>query len=97
MAESREVGDEVVGGEVGGGEEVLLVAKVFLDAVDDELVGEAAGLGALAAVGGAASQRFGGEALSGVGDAEGAMDEDFEFGRGGCATCWASPAANRVR
>ena len=49
-------------------------------AVDEELIGQAAGLGALAAVGGAAAEGFGCEALAGVGDAECAVDEHFQRG-----------------
>lgn len=42
------------------------------------MIGHATGLGALATVGAAAAEGFGGEALAGVGDAESAVDEDFE-------------------
>ena len=68
-ADGGEVEDEVVGGEVLRGEEVGLVAEVFVVAIEDEVVGEAAGLGALAAVGGATAERFACQALAGVGDA----------------------------
>jgi hypothetical protein len=81
-AEFDEAGDFFDGGEVLGGEEVAFVAEIDEVAVDDHLVGHATGLGALAAVGAAAAEGFGGEALAGVSDAEGAVDEDFqgEFG-----------------
>lgn len=75
-----ELGDEVDGGEVLGGEEVAVFAHVFFLAVDDEFVGHAAGLGAFATVGGALAEGFGSEALAGVGDAEGAVDEHLERG-----------------
>ena len=77
-AEFDEAGDFFDGGEVLRGEEVAFVAEVDEGTVDDHLIGHATGLGALAAVGAAAAEGFGGEALAGVGDAEGAMDEDFE-------------------
>ena len=72
-----EVGDEVNGGEVLGGEEVAVLAHFFELAVDDEFIRHAAGLRAFAAVGGTLTEGFGGEALSGVGDAEGAVDKNF--------------------
>ena len=59
-------------------EEVAAVAEGDLDAVGDQIVGEAAGLGAFAAVGGAAAEGFAGEALAGIGDAEGTVDENFQ-------------------
>jgi hypothetical protein len=81
-AEFDEAGDFFDGGEVLGGEEVAFVAEVDEGTVDDHLIGHATGLGALATVGAASAEGFGGEALAGVGDAEGAVDEDFqgEFG-----------------
>lgn len=78
-----EVWDEVYGGEVLRGEEVAVLAEVFWLAIDEDFVGHAASLGAFAAVCGALAEAFGGEALAGVGDAEGAVDEDFERGGGG--------------
>ena len=77
-AEFDEAGDFLDGGEVLRGEEVALVSQVAQFTIDDHLVRHAAGLGALAAVGAAAAEGFGGEALAGVGDAEGAVDEDFQ-------------------
>ena len=73
-----EVGEHLEAGEVLGAEEVAFVAEGHLHAVRDEIVGQAAGLGAFAAVGGAAAERLAGEALAGVGDAECAVDEDFQ-------------------
>ena len=70
--------DAVVGGEVLRAEEVGSVAEVAAGAVDDEVVGHAAGLGALAAIGAAAAECFAGEALAAVGDAECAVDEDLD-------------------
>ena len=82
-----ELRDEVDGGEVLGAEEVAVLAEVLDFSIDEDFVGHAAGLGAFAAVCGALAEGFAGEALAGVGDAEGSMDEDFDgrcgFGRGG--------------
>lgn len=75
-----EVGDEVDGGEVLGGKEVAVLAHLFLFAINDELVGHATGLCAFAAIGGALAEGFGGQALAGVGNAESAVNEDFERG-----------------
>ena len=82
-AEAHQVGQDVEAGEVLRAEEVAAAAEVDLPAVGDEVVGHAAGLGAFAAVGGAAAERLGGEALAGVGDAERAVDEDLELDGGG--------------
>ena len=48
-----EVWDEIDGGEILRGEEVAVLSEVLGDAIDDDFVGHAAGLGALAAVRGA--------------------------------------------
>ncbi len=77
-AERDELGDLLDGGEILRGEQVAFVAEVAEFTIDDHLIGHTAGLGAFAAVGAAATERFGGEALAGVGDAEGTVDEDFE-------------------
>ncbi len=78
-----EIRDKIDGGEVLWGEEVAVLAEITGFPIDNDLVGHAAGLGAFAAVGGALAEAFRGEALAGVGDAEGAVDEDFE-GSGKC-------------
>ncbi len=62
-------------------EQIPLVAEIFVAAVADELVGEPAGLGALAAVGAPAAERLAREALAGVGHAERSVDEDLELER----------------
>ena len=77
-AGAHEVGQHVEAGEILRAEQVAAVAERHLFAVGNEIVGQAAGLGAFAAVGGAAAERFAGEALAGVGDAERAVDEDLE-------------------
>ena len=77
-AGADEVGEDVETGEVLRTEEVAAVAEIDLLAVGDKVVGKPAGLGAFAAVGGAAAERLAGEALAGVGDAEGAVDEDLQ-------------------
>ena len=79
-AGADEVGDEVDGGEVLWAEEVAVFAEVAGDAIDDDFVGHAACLCAFAAVCGALAEGFAGEALAGVGDAECAVDEDFQRG-----------------
>ena len=76
-AGADQVVDQVVGGQVLRGEEVGLVPQLAAGAVDDQLVREPAGLGALAAVGRPPAQGLAGQALAGVGDAEGAVDEDL--------------------
>ena len=50
-------------------QEILHVPKVTILAVTNELVRQAAGLGALAAIGAAAAERLARQALAGVGDA----------------------------
>ena len=77
-AAGDESGDFPDGSEVLRGEEVVFVPEGGGCAVNNQLIRHATSLGALAAVGAALSEGFAGEALAGVGDAEGAMDEDFE-------------------
>ena len=84
-AGAGQLGDHVVGGKVLRAEEIGFIAEVADRAVDDEVVRQSAGLGALAAVGAAPAERFAGEALAAVGHAEGAMDEDFDRQIGGRA------------
>ena len=65
-------------------EQILGIAEIVLLAVEDEVVGQAAGLRALAAVGAAAAPGLARETLAAVGDAEGAMHKDLDLhGRGG--------------
>jgi hypothetical protein len=61
-----------------GAEQVAAVTEIDFLAVGDEVVRETAGLGAFAAVGGAAAEGFAGEALAGIRDAESAVDEDLQ-------------------
>lgn len=82
-ASLREIEDEVVGGKILRGEEIGFIAEVFHFAIDDKIVGEAAGLGTLATIGTAAAEGFAGEALAGISDAEGAVNEDFHGEDGG--------------
>ena len=74
-----ELGDLVDAREVLGGKQITLVAEIAGLAIDDEFVGHAAGLGTLAAVRAALTERLAREALPRVGDAEGAMYESLEF------------------
>ena len=59
-----DLGDVVEGGEVAGGEEVAGLVEGFDAAIDEHFVFQAAGLGALAAIRGAAAPGFRGEALA---------------------------------
>lgn len=77
-----DLGDELNGGEVAGGEQIAGIGEGAFDAIDQQFIRQAAGLGALATVGAAATPGFGGKALAGVSDAERAVDEDFEIGVG---------------
>ena len=77
-----DLGDEVEGGEVAGGEQIAGIGEGAFDAIDQEIIRQATGLGALAAVGAAAAPGFGRKALAGVSDAERAVDENFEVGVG---------------
>ena len=63
---------------LGKGKTGSLVAEVALHAVDDEFVGQAAGLGAFAAVRAALAKGLAGEALAGVGDTQRAVNEDLK-------------------
>ena len=70
----------VVGGQIVRAERIGaagVVAKRL--AVADHLVGQAAGLGALAAIGAAPAERQACQTLARVADAQRAVDEDFEF------------------
>lgn len=73
-----ELGDEIDGGEILRREQVAFFAQIAELAIDDELVGHSARLSAFATVGGALPERFGGEALPRIRDAERAVNEDFE-------------------
>ena len=77
-AGADQVGHDFDAGEVLRGEEIGLVTEVADHAVDHEFVRQAAGLGAFAAVGRAATERFARQALAGISDAERAVDEDLE-------------------
>ncbi|OQB92401.1 MAG: hypothetical protein BWX86_01839 [Verrucomicrobia bacterium ADurb.Bin122] len=82
-AEAHELGQQVDAGEVLRAEQVFAVAERDELPIAEELVRQAAGLGALAAVGGAAAERLAREALAGVGHAEGAVHEDLQRERRG--------------
>ncbi len=70
--------------EIARREQIARVAQRLRLAIHHQFVRQPAGLGALAAVGAASAPGFRGKALAGIGDAERAVDEDFEFaiGRG---------------
>jgi hypothetical protein len=98
-AGAHEVGQHVEAGEILRAEQVAAVAEVNLPAVGDEIVGQAAGLGAFAAVGGAAAERLAGEALAGIGHAERAVHENLQRQRrpGRWRACAARMAAISLR
>ena len=76
-----EVGDHLDTCQVLRGKQVGLVTEVAHHSVDHELIGKAAGLGAFAAIGRTTAKGFTRQALAGVGDTEGAVDEDLEIER----------------
>src|SRR5262249_10141631 len=84
-AGADEVGEEVVSREILGREEVGAVAEVARSVVDDHLIGETTSLRALPAIGAASAERFAGQALAAVGDAERPVHEDLERDVGGGA------------
>ena len=67
------------GHQVLGREQVVEVSLAAQRAVHQQAIGQTAGLGALAAVGGAAAPGLAGEALAAVADAERAMHEGLQF------------------
>ena len=77
-AQADEFGQHIEGGEILRAQEVAPVAELDQPAIGEQLVRHPAGLGALAAIGGASTQRLAGQALAGVGHAERTMDEDLE-------------------
>ena len=82
FADLRDVAERV---EIAGREQVARVAEGLDFAVHDHLVGQPAGLRALAAVGAAPAPGLARETLPGVGHAQRAVDEDFEFAIGSLA------------
>ena len=76
-----QVGDDLDTREVLRGKQVGLVAEVAHHAVDHEFIGQTAGLGAFTTVSRTAAKGFTRQALAGVGDTEGAVDEDLEIER----------------
>src|SRR5579883_1323354 len=77
-----ELGDRLVPREVERRQEILHRPEIALRSVDDEVVGKATRLSALAAVRAPPAPARGREALPGVGDAERPVDEDLELERG---------------
>ena len=86
-AKPDQLGDLVNGGQVLWGEKIGSIAEVAGLPVDLEGVRKAAGLGAFAPVGAAATEDLAGETLTGVGDAEGSMDKDLQREPGGIGGC----------
>ena len=84
-ADLHDLGHLVQRVEVARREQVARVAQRLQAVVHDQLVGQAAGLRALAAVGAAPAPRLRREALAGVGDAERAVHEHLQLAsRSGC-------------
>jgi hypothetical protein len=68
-----------IGCQILRAEQVFHVTECNVFAVADDFVGQAAGLGTLAAVGASPAQGFAGQTLPGIGDAEGPVDKGLEF------------------
>ena len=77
-AEAHQLRQDFQPGEVLRAEQVLPVAERDEFAVGHQLVGHAAGLRALAAIGRTAAQRLAGQALAGVSDTERAVNENLQ-------------------
>ena len=84
-ADARELLDRAHAGEILRAQQVLHVAELALLAVDDEVVGHATGLGALAAIRRATAPRLAGETLAGPRHAQRAVDEHLELDVGALA------------
>jgi len=76
-AQPSQLADQVVGRQVLRAEKIGVVAQVAPPAVDDQLVGHAAGLGALAPVGAASTQGLARQALAAVRHTQRAVNEHF--------------------
>ena len=70
--------DVVHRGEILGGEKVASVPEITEGPIHHQLVRHPAGLGALSPVGTPLAEGFTGEALAGVGDAQGAVDKHLQ-------------------
>ena len=77
-AQLDQLGDQVVGRQILGAQEILDVVEVDEPAVADDLIRHAARLGALAPIRRPAAERLAGQALSRIGHAERTVDEDFQ-------------------
>src|SRR3954468_18611733 len=80
--QAREVADEVIRRQILRAEQVRLISEIARTSVHDQLVGQTTSLRALAAVGAAAAEGFAGQALPAVGDAQRAVNEDFQLHQG---------------
>ena len=69
--------NQVISRQVLGAQQILNVVEINELAVADDLIRHAARLGALTPIRRAATERLAGQTLSGISDAQGAMDEDF--------------------
>ena len=76
-----ELRHERVRGQILRAQQIFDIAQIDVFAVADQVVGQPAGLGTLAAVRAAAAERFAGQALAGIGHAQRAVDEHFELDR----------------
>ena len=72
------LGHQFPGGQILGRQQIALVGKIQCFAVHHELVGQTTGLGTFAAVGAALAEGLTGEALAGVGHAQGAVHEHLQ-------------------
>ena len=73
-----ELGQQLPGGQILGGQQVAAVLKIAGLTIHHQLIGQPAGLGTFAAVGAALPQGFAGEALTGIGHTQGPMDKHLE-------------------
>ena len=77
-AGAHEFRQHVQPGQILGAQQIAPVAQRHREAVGKQLIGHPAGLGAFAAVGRAAAERFAGETLAGISHAQGAMHKNLQ-------------------
>ena len=86
-ARGDQLGNQSIGRQILRAEQILLLAQVDVAAVANQLIGQSAGLRALAAVGTATAQRFAGQALTRIGHAQRAVDEHLQRHRRAPGDC----------
>ena len=73
-----ELGQQLPRGQILGGEQIAPVVEIARLTIHHQLIGQPAGLGTFAAVGTALPQGFAGEALPGIGHAQGPMHKHLQ-------------------